>query len=920
MSSITDIKSVLTQKGLDTFCQTFYIPDDVHPQLLNHNQTIHEMPTGKIGVYTNFFEYANFRLLLSTFLVNVLRYYHINLSQLSVIAAAKVSHFEILCRVHGIEPTVGLFRCFYVNSKNKGWMSFSKCPDVDAVCYTKPLDSLKRWNGHFFWVDSFACPASFLWHADKNVSRDPFPKSTEFRADDYAILVADPTKVKVGERERAEGEASLLDSIVGRVVPLLLVAPARVKSELEASVERLFDESGSADQGDSAVGGGHDAEIESSMGVIIIAAENVTAERPKRPRKKRQAATDAGGSSHPPKKLRGDYGTSGDAATSGKSPSILKELLASSMLNVEAGVAAVETLPMVTSSVSATPEHESGPPTDSIIGLNLRTLSPTERFVISSNSSHYSSTNAAEAGIDSFVRSVTLPSVMIEAVITTNVASILSAPALKTGTKVVTPIHALMFHDSDSKGTVKPDAAGFSHVPGNELSMGSRDVNSETLYEVIVLQWNVSNDTFLDDHDVSREFIDHLAPPVLFAQIREMDYHHLFTEFNVGTARQACLNAEVGMRAEYCLSERRRLESECEKQAELLKVRDAEIESLKAQLLLKETEASEVVHLRAQVSAAEATEKMHASEIDDLKQKNVALENEKESLDGKKDGLVGQVHKLEATCSGLRGQVSSYERLKEQIEEFQDAQMNIVNEKVAMMDADLLEMALHLEEKFYPHLLNTIFGRRWLLTHGLKLAVVKCLNSQEYLSALGAAISRVIEKGIQDGLSAGINHGKAGRSLEDVAAYNPFAEADYTSALQRLRPLADAPGMSDLQPNIEQLKLPIHRPEDQVILGETSLLVALDVTHSCVERIRENVAAQWSTLIGFWTALVDPLFVHFHGPYIVFSLFENRKFDGRNCLVLFVLLTQSFSQALIPLVSPKLNRSLQPAKGDSQLV
>ncbi|GJY84828.1 hypothetical protein Tco_0498854 [Tanacetum coccineum] len=139
-------------------------------------------------------------------------------------------------------------------------------------------------------------------------------------------------------------------------------------------------------------------------------------------------------------------------------------------------------------------------------------------------------------------------------------------------------------------------------------------------------------------------------------------------------------------------------------------------------------------------------------------------------------------------------------------------------------------------------------------------------------------------------LSAGIDHGKASRSLEDVAAYNPSAEADYTSALQRLRevdfpllaelkshkdastadvmdllrlegPLADAPGMSDLQPNIEQLKLPIHRLEDQVILGETSLLVALDVTHSRVERIRENVAAQRLALIGVWTPLVDPLSV-----------------------------------------------------------
>ncbi|GKC09176.1 hypothetical protein Tco_1000786, partial [Tanacetum coccineum] len=110
--------------------------------------------------------------------------------------------------------------------------------------------------------------------------------------------------------------------------------------------------------------------------------------------------------------------------------------------------------------------------------------------------------------------------------------------------------------------------------------MGSRDINSETLHEVLVLQWNVSNDTLLDDHDVSQEFINHLAPPVLFAQIQ------------------------------YCLSERKRLESECEKQADLLKARGDEVESLKAQLLLKETKAVEAARLHAQVSTAEATEKI----------------------------------------------------------------------------------------------------------------------------------------------------------------------------------------------------------------------------------------------------------------------------------------------------------------------
>nr|GEZ21920.1 hypothetical protein [Tanacetum cinerariifolium] len=231
-----------------------------------------------------------------------------------------------------------------------------------------------------------------------------------------------------------------------------------------------------------------------------------------------------------------------------------------------------------------------------------------------------------------------------------------------------------------------------------------------------------------------------------------MDYHHLFTVFNVGTTCQDCLNAKVRMRTEHCLSKRKMLESECEKQADLLKAKDEEIENLKAQLLLKETEAAEAAHLRAQVSADEAREKIYTNKIDALKQRNVCFENEKESLSGKVvelQSLVStkdleledlnvavysidpkrMVHALETTCSGLRDQVSGYERLKEQIEEFQDVQMNIVNDKVAKLDACLLEMVLHLEKKFYPHLLTTISGRRWLLTHGLKLSVVKCLNS-----------------------------------------------------------------------------------------------------------------------------------------------------------------------------------------------
>nr|GFC93438.1 hypothetical protein [Tanacetum cinerariifolium] len=140
---------------------------------------------------------------------------------------------------------------------------------------------------------------------------DPFPKSTKFNADDYAILVARPTPFRKfpepflclfrmsrnytldgdiypnflhdEETERAEREARLLDSIVGRVVLFLPVSHARVKSELEASVKRLFDEGGSADQMESAAGGGQEAEVGIPTGVKIVVEDNVAAKRPIRP-------------------------------------------------------------------------------------------------------------------------------------------------------------------------------------------------------------------------------------------------------------------------------------------------------------------------------------------------------------------------------------------------------------------------------------------------------------------------------------------------------------------------------------------------------------------------------------------------------------------------------------------------------------
>ncbi|GJU23144.1 hypothetical protein Tco_1156486 [Tanacetum coccineum] len=248
------------------------------------------------------------------------------------------------------------------------------------------------------------------------------------------------------------------------------------------------------------------------------------------------------------------------------------------------------------------------------------------------------------------------------------------------------------------------------------------------------------------------------------------------------------------MRIEYNVREKRRLSTECEQQKGLMGKKDEEIASLQAQLLLKEAEAAEAIRLRSQASALEVGEKSLREEMDVLKERNSALEKERDSLDSalkvaekslreEMDVLKEHNSALEKERDSLDAKVARYEHLQEAIEAFQDAQIKIMEDKLAKLETKVVEAVLHLEETFCPCLLTTIAGQRWLLTYGMKLIVVKCLNLPEYLFALGAFIGRAIEKGMQAGLAAGINHGKEGRSLADVVAYNPFANADYDTAM-----------------------------------------------------------------------------------------------------------------------------------------
>nr|GFA96245.1 hypothetical protein [Tanacetum cinerariifolium] len=377
-------------------------------------------------------------------------------------------------------------------------------------------------------------------------------------------------------------------------------------------------------------GDGQDADVQPVDVTTDTIVEDVAPLQPRSKRKRKTVVADAGGPSHPFKKLREDCGALGGASTA----------------DAEGRGEPIPTLPFVTSSVSATPERKDKSPTDSVPGLNLRTIGAPQRFVISLDSFHHSGANIAEAEVDSIVRS--------------------SAPAIATVTTVTVAIDAdatatrapvapsLFGVGSSSTGRIDSVPGGFSDVSGSDFLIGGiRTVVDPVsdLQKVYVPRWSATNGFGLDDSRICREMLDKFSPQKFFA--------------------------------------------------ELLKVKDGEIESLKAQLLLKEAEAAEAISVRA--------------------------EREKNELGVKFTDLSVSVKVREHEVADLDAQVTTVKLQNDNLVG-QDEKLEEVNEKFDKLCADFVDMALHLEEKFYPHLLTTISKRWWLLTYGMELAVAKYLN------------------------------------------------------------------------------------------------------------------------------------------------------------------------------------------------
>ncbi|GJT73113.1 RNA-directed DNA polymerase, eukaryota, reverse transcriptase zinc-binding domain protein [Tanacetum coccineum] len=320
--------------------------------------------------------------------------------------------------------------------------------------------------------------------------------------------------------------------------------------------------------------------------------------------------------------------------------------------------------------------------------------------------------------------------------------------------------------------------------------------------------------------------------PAFFSTLHTMDYDQLYMKFNVRAARQICLGAEVRSCAEHELELKEKLRAKYVARVSSL---SGEKYALAAEVSLLNVTVTQKDH---DISLLNSRVACLASTLDDAKVACAEVRDKITSLASERDRLASEVSSL---CAG-------FQDFKEKMEIQQEEQAHKLFNRVAELKAHVMDVSGRLEEEFYPAYLTTLAGKRWLLTHGIQLALLKCLE-------------------------AGYKHGVAGRSLFVVDAYNPeVAKSSYINTIKAFKdidfplvyllkskkdagmdevldcflldgPLVGLPEAAYLKSCIEQLSIPIYHAGDNTVIGETSLSFALMNVHARVEGAKKHAAA-----------------------------------------------------------------------------
>nr|GEW03651.1 hypothetical protein [Tanacetum cinerariifolium] len=287
-------------------------------------------------------------------------------------------------------------------------------------------------------------------------------------------------------------------------------------------------------------------------------------------------------------------------------------------------------------------------------------------------------------------------------------------------------------------------------------------------------------------------------------KMRHLHNDDFLSQYNMNLARQVAMGSQLRLRFEQEAKLLKKFVAQVARRDQRIQARENEIKNFGA-LLEAETDVEK---------AAEA--------------KNAEFVNELENLRAQFTDLQVRNDRLSQQVSTLQAQVTGEEKLKAAFEDFKKYKDDRVEKRCAKMDACMDALSIDFDEELYPHMLTAIACRRWVIRHGLRLAVMKCGESTKLRQVFVDVVSAGIANGISEGLKYGVEHGKANLDLEAIEAYDPKADTKYVMAFHVLRDLK--------YPMVDQLESLKDAPIDVIM---ASLHLESDSGEDAPQWIRE---------------------------------------------------------------------------------
>nr|GEW37506.1 hypothetical protein [Tanacetum cinerariifolium] len=223
-----------------------------------------------------------------------------------------------------------------------------------------------------------------------------------------------------------------------------------------------------------------------------------------------------------------------------------------------------------------------------------------------------------------------------------------------------------------------------------------------------------------------------------WAALHDQSNAGFLDSFNINSAQHACMVFDLRLSYKHKIMSRDRFEKKFTDSSMVIQQKDAEIADLKSMLEKAESKAAGVGKFQKRVSNLELEATTKASEIAGLNAQNAKLLRKIYVLESVRRELNSQVAKLGADCEGLGGKIAGEARMREEFTSLQETMAWRFEEQATELDAHIAKVKRDMDTDRYPHI---------------------------------KVISLAINKGIQQGLKARVEHEKAGRSLTQVEAY-----------------------------------------------------------------------------------------------------------------------------------------------------